>query len=68
MEPGRPLRRLVAKQGKDAGESGEVGSSGGGGKAAVQEFRMIYPLLSTYFHRRVRRDRQQKFLPKGLLL
>lgn len=38
---------------------------GGGWKAAVQEFRMIYP---SYFYRRVRRDRQQKFLPKGLLL
>lgn len=38
------------------------------GQAAVQEFRIIYTLLSTYFHKRIRRDMQQKCLPKGLLL
>lgn len=38
------------------------------GQAAVQEFRIIYTLLSTYLHKRIRRDMQQKCLPKGLLL
>lgn len=32
----RPFRRLVRKQGKGAGDSGEAGSSGGGGRVRFQ--------------------------------